>query len=261
MRRLLFFLMFISIVQITYSHDTTPYCKVESNDKEIVVSYSFNGATIQKDPLYHDAFFYKVKGFGLNDVPGEPAIPFRMDCISLPKGCSYEISVIEAVYSDTTLTLAPSRPPLAESDTIGYSELNVPEICHYGSLFPANLTEVVDKQAYGGYDILRIRLYPIQYNHSSRIVRRYSKITYKVTYKEDHERKIDERIYTNASVSRFINNLSLNGISTSQESSKTSNSISTDNRYYLIVTTNEFLPAVNKFAEWKRIKGNRVVIE
>ena len=50
--------------------DCIPYRDVEIVDDGVIVTYRFNGAIQQQDPLYPEAKFWKIPGFGQNSIAG-----------------------------------------------------------------------------------------------------------------------------------------------------------------------------------------------
>ena len=253
--------------------DCTPYRDVEIVDDGVIVTYRFRGAIHQQDPLYPDAKFWRIPGFGQNSIAGEPAYPFRWDTFAIPDGATAEVEMMESEYTDTIFTLAPAYPPLLMSDTIGYNTDIVIPISLYSGLYPQNNLRLGDVQYYRGQALIRVCIMPVQYNISLHVVRSYHLIQYKLKYvnkdgtryssiahRDDTQKPMDK------GTERFLSNITLN-YSKIQKGTRERNgsfngrSSREDNRGYLIVTRDKFLNAVNEFAEWKRTKGVQVYIE
>lgn len=127
MRTVFFLVLAMLALFDAHSQNHKPTRDVEVTDEAITVTYNFNGATIQQDPIYEDSKFWKIYGFGLNETAGEPAIPYRNDVFALGKNTSFSVDVIDSVYTDSAFTLSPARPVLNNSDNSGYSIENVPK--------------------------------------------------------------------------------------------------------------------------------------
>ncbi len=251
----------------------SPTRDVEATDDGIIVTYRFHGGFHQDDPLHPGAKFWKIPGFALNDVAGEPSYSFHWDTFVVPDDCEVSLTLIDSAYTDTLFTLAPAYPPILMSDTIGYTPNRVPPITAYSGLFPNSSVLKGNNQNYRGQELARVVTMPVQYNYDSHTVRSFSMIKYKVSFTRNG-RQVRGRDYasttSNISISdHFLENTTLNYSLSSnnrqnlarQNGNRSGNLAQLDNRSYLIITTDDFLDAVNEFAEWKRTKGYKVFIE
>ena len=271
MRRLtLFFFLLMALDCI--GQGVSPTRDVEATDDGIIVTYRFNGGFHQDDPLHPGAKFWKIPGFALNDVAGEPSYSFHWDTFVVPDDCEVSLTLIDSAYTDTLFTLAPAYPPILMSDTIGYTPNRVPPITAYSGLFPNSSVLKGNNQNYRGQELARVVTMPVQYNYDSHTVRSFSMIKYKVSFTRNG-RQVRGRDYasttSNISISdHFLENTTLNYSLSSnnrqnlarQNGNRSGNLAQLDNRSYLIITTDDFLDAVNEFADWKRTKGFNVVV-
>lgn len=253
--------------------DHTPNRNVEITDEGVIVTYEFHGGIHQQAPLYPNAKFWKIPGFRLNDVAGEPSYPMRWDTFTIPDGATVSIEILDSVFSDTTFVLSPAYPPLEDSDTISYTTNVVCAINAYTGFFPRSLTALGEFQDYRGQKLVHVGIMPVHYDMVNHKVRTYSRIQYKLKFVQANgskARKAVSSVGTGASFigasDCFIQNVALNcpvQLETNRRKAAAQTALTSqeDNRAYLIVTTNKFLNAVNKFAKWKRIKGFRVSIE
>ena len=264
MKRIYLFLLLVCVTEIIHSNDYIPFRDVEILDNDIIVTYQFRGGTLQQDPLYPDSKFFKIPGLGINDFVGEPAVPFRSDCLALPQGASYEVSIIEAQYTDSTFVLSPARPLLFESDTTGYTLANVPPISPYTGFFPKKIIDGERLTPFHNVNLLRLCIYPLQYNYESNIVRIYSLIKYKV-HISTNDKVLSAQRFNSRKTKSFLERSTINfGINTYLKKEKLrSDSIynGLDNQYFLIITTDNYLSSIHDFVEWKRMKGKRVVVK
>lgn len=251
--------------------DVLPSRNVEQIDDGVIVTYEFHGGICQPDLLYSDTKSWTIPGFGVNDIAGEPAIPYHWDTFAVPQGASVSIAMLDSISSDTSFVLSPAYPPLMNSDTENYTTENVNPITPYDGFYPQQITKLENIQFYRGQGLVSVGIMPIQYNMKTHIVRAYSKVQYKLTFSKVNEAK-ENGIITQPKNSSyisisdpFVKNIALNYSSQVTEAKKTDeirNEIAQmDNRNYLIITTNQFLKPVKTFADWKRTKGFRVTIE
>ena len=265
--------LFISIYAQT--RDCIPYRNVEIADDGVIVTYRFNGAIHQQDPLYSDAKFWKIPGFGQNSVAGEPAYPFRWDTFAIPDGATADVEMIESEYNDTLFTLSPARPLLLESPDLFYSRENVIPIQTEQGFIPHTLVSAGPIQNYRNQNIIKICIVPIQYNPLLHIIRSYSQIKYKINFTSPDKGKVNGKVIKNTGkdsnihfTDHFLENTTLNYYNSIDVAYKNGRRVTAntpaaieDNRYYLIITTPNYLTDVDRFANWKRTKGQRVIIE
>ena len=251
----------------------SPTRDVEATDDGIIVTYRFHGGFHQDDPLHPGAKFWKIPGFALNDVAGEPCFPFHWDTFAVPDDCEACVTLIDSAYTDTLFTLAPAYPPLWDSDTIGYIRERVPEISPYAGRLP-HCTVKQDKiQYYRGQGLVRVATLPIQYNMQTHTVRSFSLLRYKISFTQEGspvrgQNYVSARNDNRISLSDpFLENITLNyslsqnGRKNIMRRTRSQNNNEpdavADNRDYLIISTPSYSVAANKFAEWKRTKGFR----
>ena len=54
---------------------------VENVADGVIVTYKFENPIIRPNHLVPGSYLWEYMGFGVNDTPGEPAVPFRSDRI------------------------------------------------------------------------------------------------------------------------------------------------------------------------------------
>lgn len=275
MKKLLFFLL--SMWGIHYTHaqqvidlqsgkltkeltSTVPTRDIEKFENGYKVTYTFGKALIQPDNLFSGTMFWKMEGFGLNQIPGEPSTLTRNDLIAIPFGHKAKVEVIDSTYYDYDYELTPARQPLLNSNNEIYSKENVPTIKPYDGFKPTTVASLSGIQYYRGNGICLAKVSPIQYNYKTKTVRAYTSITYKVSFAPDKD---------NAEISRktlkylsyednFLSNNVIGGGLEKANGTKAGNTAQADVQDYLILSTNKYATAANRFAEWKRLMGFNV---
>lgn len=85
-----------------------PIRTIENVADGIIVTYQFNNPIIRPNKMAPGTFSWEYFGFGLNDIPGKPAIPSRSDIFSVPLGYKTRLDIIESSYNDTIFPLSPA---------------------------------------------------------------------------------------------------------------------------------------------------------
>lgn len=273
MRQITFIIISLLFTLNLTGQDFTPTRDVEATDDGIIVTYRFNGGQQQDDPLHPGAKFWKIPGFPLNDVAGQPAFPFHWDTFAVPDDCEAAVEIIDSTYTDIQFTLAPAYPPLWESDTIGYNHDNVPEISPYTGLMPSSAVRKAHIQYYRGQGLVRVATLPVQYNMQQHSLRTFSMLKYKLNFtrngnkvrgrdyvsaRNDHRISLSDPFLENATLNYSLSQNGRKNIRrrTRSQSNNAPDAVP-DNRDYLIISTPAFAEAANKLAEWKRTKGFR----
>ena len=235
----------------------TPTRSIEYVDNGILVTYSFEKATIMEDPLYEGRYMWKYRGFGLNDVPALPAIPFRMDAFMIPRGCSVTVELVDSQFVDLPYLLSPARPPLIESDDEDYSTSNVPNINAYQGFFPSSVAGINNIEVYRGDSIAEVFVAPLKYNYQAHLIRAYTQITYKVSFSKDNDTRGNYGIAPNVEVEDvYLSNNTLNAhLQINRDSRSTP---APPSKSYLILSTPKFANSVNKLVDWKKLLGYNV---
>lgn len=243
---------------------TVPVRDVEVSSNSTVVTYIFSKATIMEDDLFEDSYWWKVEGFGIEDVPSRPSVLNRIDRFVIPKGKNASVEVVETSYKDYNYSLAPARQPLADDGDEIYTKQNVQPIDLSIGVYPMSIVEEYGMQSYRGENILSVKVSPIQYDAVLQKVRAYTKIKYKITYSNNtNVTSSTDDIYPNISpTDNYLRNtaLNVNSQSSADTDSNNGNICVTNNQDYLILSVPEYEAAVYNFAEWKKMMGFNVHI-
>ena len=263
MKRLIILVMFFSAIQGLLAQDNhIPYRNMEAVEDGMIVTYHFKGASIFSNPIFPNTYFWKIPNFGINDVEGEPAIPFRWDMFTIPPNMNFEVELLDSVYNDTLLSLSPAMSPVIGKET---NSTQSKGITPYQGFFPQETLLFDDLQYYDGYNLLKICVQPVKYDFEHKIVRYFSCLKYKVRYITDNQK--ESITNTINDINPILENVSLNYqvLPSVKEAKSLRSTVSSafleTNRHLLIISTPLFADAVNRFAKWKRTKGWTVHIE
>lgn len=227
-------------------------CKnIEQIENGYVVTYTFDKATVIADQLYNGCVMWKYAGFGTDDTPTLPALPYRNDCFAVPNGYSAQVELLDSSWVDLNYSLSPARPPLTDSGNEVYTKKNVPEISAYGGYFPHSVIASDKSQMYRGNEIVNIKVSPVKYNVEDNIVRAFTSLKYLVRFVENADNASAGIADAGAAISNdiFLSNTTLNA------ESGTACSDSSANKGYLILSTPKFSEAVERFSKWKTLLG------
>lgn len=236
---------------------TVPQRDIIELEDGYMVTYTFEKALILSDKLFSGTIFWRTDGFGLNQTPGDPCTLIRDDLFAIPHGYRTEVEVIDSAYCDFNFELTPARQPLIDSNNEQYTSQNVLAIIPFDGFKPANIVCQSGTQSYRGHRMSQITISPIQYNYNTKTVRAYTSITFKVSFILDEEKntinKIMPKLISNEDI--FLNNNVIGRFSEETNRVEVESTFQADVRDYLILSTNTYSEAVNRFAEWKRLMG------
>ncbi len=241
---------FTSLPKSLIKHSSSEYLEIE---------YTFPGAFLTQS--INDGIQFQslnIQGFGYHDEIGEPAIPAHNDLIKIPFGTSPKISIIESEYVELSgYTIHPAQAPYIDSpDVIDPAFRMDQTIYSSNAYFPKDLVHILDIQTLKNTQIAIVRICPVQFKPSKKILRVYSKIRYKISF----EGLAEQKSYTgnnSRNANRLLNKLTINSIPALRHSSL---SYLEESSTYLIVTNDKYLLIADTLAKWKRQLGYSVRI-
>ena len=253
MKRILFYIVLWLIPTMALADvNHLPKRTIENVADGVIVTYQFDNPIIRPNPLVPGSFLWQYAGFGMNDISGEPALPFRTDMFYIPAGHKTEIMLLKATYKDMTLVLSPaiSNPPDDGSAIV------IDSIRPYTGFYPNSILKCDTLQSYRGIGLQNVSIIPIQYNYNQHKIRAYKEIKYKVSFIHDDVNNESKKRISDIT-SSFLSNVTLNYTPSAIRNDSTWHTDSIE-RNYLIITTTEYGGAIQNFVKWKRLKGNKV---
>ena len=250
-----------------------PTRNVELVDDGVIVTYRFPQIRQQECPSFPQASYWKIPGFPLNDVEGEPAVPFHWDTFAVPEGATASVEVIDSAFVDVEGEIAPAYPPILSSDTLRRKRTTITPVNPFEGWLPRQSVLMSGLQHYRTQPILRVATLPVKYNYINRTVRQYSMLKYKIKFTASDGNKLRGRVSptnkTRISCSdHFLDNIALNykrektNLKTRLAAPAMRDNLTSeeDTRTYKIITTYDFQDAVEEFAKWKRTQGFDVTV-
>lgn len=231
-----------------------PTRTVKSVDDGYIITYTFDKATVIDDPLYKGSIMWKVAGFGEEDTPQKPALPYRLDSFTVPNGYSVNVKVVDSLFVELPYTLSPARPPLTDSGNVSYTKDNVPTISAYKGFLPNRIANMDNMGVYRGKGVVDVMVSPIQYSYEQNTIRAYKSISYKVTFAKSNTKTYAKVSMQNLDVTdAFLHNTTINGFQ--QPVTLADTKATNAKKGYLIISTSKFKTSVEKLASWKRLLG------
>lgn len=223
---------------------------VEKTADGIVVTYNIPAYSAIKES---DSGAYRLyaDGFSPSYLPGYPALLSRMDIYPVPVGCRATVSILDGAYREIDLSLAPSLPLAAISDTSSLT-YNPAPISPYSGYTPALVLEELPSGRHRGVDMARIRISPLQYNHEEGKLRVYSRLSYKITYSSVKGAYAPMSLTSDLATAYMEPGSMFCPTPSSAPSAET---VLDTSRGYLILTVPGLADALRTFVEWKRLLG------
>ncbi|UCE16357.1 MAG: hypothetical protein JSV12_01715, partial [Candidatus Bathyarchaeota archaeon] len=208
-----------------------------------------------------------TKNLRVLSLPSEPLALYRVANILLPPYNEVaDVSVVGKIGSQHIVKDIPcGQPPaiIGEEPTIVGKNAN---IYNSDELYPNEIYRVGSVKSFHGYNILNVRLYPVQYKPASRLALYYKEITVKVKLKEGSTidtlrnlvkgREAVETLVDNPSVLSTYDST----LDTADSTLVTTETLGTTYEY-IIVTTPDLADEFQVLADWKDmfVNGAKVV--
>jgi hypothetical protein len=214
------------------------------------VPAAFSGDTFTVD--YHfDSFVIRecgswIEGTVLQEIAGEPLVPYYPASILLPQG-----AVVKDVKVKTSapivqkgIDLPWGQPPCTFSDTpvtVGPNE----EIYSSDNDYPNKLFEVVGVGSFRGFNIVNVNLFPVQYKPQSGTVKFYETMTVEVKFGKGLKNKLYRGLAGDKeAVIGMVDNPEITG--TYEDGP---NPLQTEE--YIIITNTTMQSTFQQLADWK----------
>lgn len=232
--------------------ETIPFRDITNLENGVEVRYLFEKVILQDDTDYATCKLIRINGFALNDTEAQPAVPGRRDYIAVPYGYTASVSIVNSEYEDYDFELGSSLPPLTDSSS---QPLYVRRgISPYSGFFPQAIVSKESEATVRGNRMATLCVSPVQYDVQNKKTRIYKEITYRVDFICDESQPVKAPSEYYSEDEDFLGNLVLNTLPERESVQAVQLGVMTAPGY-LIITTSKFLPAANRFAEWKRLTG------
>ena len=213
---------------------------VFSNSDTLFVDYTFNAE------LVDGCGPYTVEGTMLEEIAGEPLMPYYPAAILLPQDAVVKDVKVKtgAPLIQTGIDIPWGQPPCTFSDEpvkVGKNE----SIYNSDFDYPNTLYQVVSVESFRGFQILHVNLYPMQYKPKSGTVKYYETMTVEVKFGKGLKNKLYRGLYGDkVTVSGMVDNADMveiyeDGI------------VPSATEEYIIITNDTLQPTFQTLATWK----------
>ena len=162
-----------------------------NNDVQVVVS-SFQGCEIAYSPhrfgldsLTLNGKQYQVARFAMASSvgeTGEPMIPCRVLVVALPPQAGATVSVVASDFEETQGVRLVPVPTLRKEEGLPWEDYREGPAYGESRFLPGVLYEVEGPGYFGDQRVIRIKVYPVQYNPVVGTVRSYTRIVFRVDF-------------------------------------------------------------------------------
>lgn len=263
MRKVLFICLAFALLN-SKAQNQAPLRKVEILPDGVLVTYNLEQRIHVLSDSSTGSQSWSIPCFGICMIESLPEVPQRWDTFLVPDGKDAIVELVEGEYKDTVYVLPPAKRPsvMGKKDT----EQVVP-IKPYTGWFPTNLLHKGTMQYYRGQGMVKVCVNPLQYDYEHHRVRYYTKLCYKVSFKDSStlsaqsgENVKGARRKLAKAGEAFLRNVALNSTEMKDRINRTKseNQSKEDIRDYLIVCPKEFVNSLSDFISWKQTQGYRV---
>ncbi|MGD2247063.1 MAG: C25 family cysteine peptidase [Candidatus Methanofastidiosia archaeon] len=210
------------------------------SDNALSVLYTF-------EPTVGGCGEFLVANTQIQEIAGEPAVPYRAASILLPQGATVkDVKVktgtpivqkgIDIPWGQIPATFSGPKPENVGPNEAIYNSMN---------WYPNNVFKVVSVDSFRGFDILNVILYPVQYQPKSQTVKIYPEMTVEVQFGKGMKNTLYRGLESDTTaVSGMVDNP---GTTSTYEEGGTP--LATEE--YIIITSSTLESTFQTLADWK----------
>ncbi|MFO7723524.1 MAG: C25 family cysteine peptidase, partial [Bacteroidales bacterium] len=259
----LFFILLVAQLVAGQTVDRVP----EIFSKRLISS-DLNGVEVRYDvPVFSRSqvkvgdrpFDYiHIPGIGKMREPGKPALPATTELVALPFHAGFALASSSDGYTDHTgFMVHPALQPAFDTYGAPEPEFEIDSLLYQtNDFFPQNLAEVADTLWIRGIRVLVLRVFPVQFNPVTGVVRVHTSIRVNAAFSGSGRTFEPAGTENSIHFTKYLSGLLLNGAQL-PEGIQGQPALSPD---YLIVTIDPFLAAADSIALWRQQMGFRTEI-
>lgn len=235
---------------IEKSKPTKPIKTILTQGLATIVNYSFKEFACSEDLSNPKTYVLSTQDFGINQIPGEPAIPVRTDLFAIPDGYDVQLEIVNCKSKEYKLNIAPAVMPKPDISNVSQPTAGI--IAPYSGLFPSNPVSLKKIEQIRGCRIQYVCVYPVQYNMEQGKTKVIESLSYKISFIPTKSSIPHSQNKLHKSNDTFLTNIVLNPNIIESNNGTNNTRHATQ---YLIITTSDLLTEVNRFANWKKTFG------
>jgi hypothetical protein len=197
-----------------------------------------------------------MEGYSSYRTPDQPQLPTRTYLIGLPPGTyAIHLDILDEQYQTIPgFHILELNPPISDDQPAQAR----PQSTSDTSTFPSSIVELLGNGQLRKYHYARIRFTPITYTIDTYSLTYYTKVTLQITYQHDSEPS--DRLLQDNAMDSLAQDLLYNYPSIKPLYTPTTQSPTSEQYDYLIITPPEFEPGLYFFKNWKELIGHSVNI-
>ena len=199
----------------------------------------------------------------LQEIPGEPLIPYRHAKILLPQdSVMKDVKIhLSSPVQESGIDITWGQPPCTFSGTpqkVGKNE------SIYGSndWYPHANVKVTSVESFRGFNILNVLIYPLQYNPQSKMVKYYQKVTLDIRMEKGAKNKMYRGLAGDKhAVEKMVDNPTMIDTYSDIPNMTASPLLESGTYEYVIITNSTLTPTFQTLADWKSnfVNGTKIV--
>ncbi len=179
-----FLLLFFPLLNLTWAKEKTSDFSVLSSSEESCV-IAFSPSHFQIDTLVITGKHYQVINFSMASYPehtGEPMIPSRILVVGIPPSGGVKVSVVGSDFIEKQGIRLLPIPLLEKKDNLPWETYKEGPLYQKSGFTPGILYKTEEPAYFGDQRIVRIHLYPVQYNPGENRIHYYTRIVLRVEF-------------------------------------------------------------------------------
>ncbi len=243
----------------TRQKDAPQFLLINDNETNTIVKFEISGFDLQKADKTKGKTFDSVDL--LTDIyiseTGMPKLPYLTKVIAIPDNTNVTVEIVKTGYTKIVknINIEPAlkswkegtpKPKLQKNNTV-YSSSNI---------YPNTLAEISKPSVFRDFRIIRLSVYPMQYNPKKQQLEVLSSITVKLKYNNTKANVINPKTTAQKAISPAFGKIYRSFISNYQSvlNSKYGGKES-GHDLMLCIMPDEFANAFQTYADWKRKTG------
>lgn len=230
---------------------------ISESSSYIDVTYTFEGGTIHNVKGNNKTYQAISMPNALTSAErGNPELPYFEDVFAIGSLSNVKVSVVSSEYKDiANVYVCPSLGENITGSNVDFPKEN--QVYTTNKFFPSTITSIEGKETFRSVPLATVRINPVQFNPVTKKLRCYKRVTYRLQFTSGKTNLNLPNTIKEVLKSKVSNPDCIDKHSTS--SLKAATAVTPD--IYLILTTNDYKSAVQKFIKWKSMQGFECMVK
>lgn len=229
---------------------------ISESSSYIDVTYTFEGGTIHNVKGNNKTYQAISMPNALTSAQrGNPELPYFEDVFAIGSLSNVKVSVVSSEYKDiANVYVCPSLGENITGSNVDFPKEN--QVYTTNKFFPSTITSLEGKETFRSVPLATVRINPVQFNPVTKKLRCYKRVTYRLQFTSGKTNLNLPNTIKEVLKSKVSNPDCIDKHSTSSLKAATA----VDPEIYLILTTNKYKTAVDKFIKWKSMQGFQCMV-